>query len=473
MESEKRQISYIFVLILSILSIFSSLTLLYYGELGPMNMAKIIYSTEIKGGTRLILNIPENNLVNAINRNTEPEIKKFLQEKQILATISQDNETLYIEPFIKSDLENINLQLTNFIDWNISLNETNVSMAPKKSLLNKEKAQALKRTKAILQTRLDPRGTANASVMLVGEKIFVETPAQNSTEVKELLLELGSISFKIEDLILENVRIKNNYIMPDGQKTNITIEIQDLEEFNDFIAPHKGKSMSIILNKSHNKSKTLCTAILMTEYFSGPISITGIKIDEAIYINKLLQSGALPIALEIIEEGNVGTSLGQDILTSGIKKALLALLAIFGTIFILYGILYGAIINLTLIVNLALLILFFGVFKIPVTLSAIAGAITTAAMAVNANILIMEKLLELQKTDISFADAIEQSYNGALTAIIDGGITTLLAGIIMYIFGMNFIKGYALTLIAGLCISFFTSVTCSHALFAKLAEEKE
>ncbi len=469
MEPETRQISHILVFLLSVISIFTSLLLLYHKDLGFM---RIVQSTEMIGGSNFSLTITEKNIERYICQGAQNEIKRILANKQILANIPIKEGKIHIIPFEANEINNIKLQLSGLTNWNLRSDEEKVWLEPKLILINQEKSRLLKSAKNTLQLRLDPQGVGTATVHLSGDKIFVEAPKGNANYIKELITEMGSISLKLDEEIL-NIAITKAYLVPEGNKVNIIVELQDQDALNDFIASKTGKNMAIRLNINHEKTKILCAPVLMTDYFPGPITIQGLSTEEAIYINKLLQSGALPVALEIIEERNVGTSLGQDILNAGLNKALLAICAIFLMIFMLYGFIQGAIINLTLIVNLALLILFFGMFKITITLSAIAGAVTTLAMAVNANILIMERLLEIQKAGTSFKEAVAEAYEGALTAIIDGSLTTLIAGIIMYIFGMNFVKGYALTLIAGLCISFFTAVTCSQALFEKLAEEKK
>ncbi len=204
----------------------------------------------------------------------------------------------------------------------------------------------------------------------------------------------------------------------------------------------------------------------------GRSSITGLDSrDEATDIVTVLKSGALPAPVHIVEESTVGASLGQASIRSGLKSIMigLSLVALFMIFYYRAG---GSIADLALVLNLLFILGILSAFKATLTLPGIAGIVLTIGMAVDANVLIFERIREEQSTGKTLKAAIDGGYAKALSAIIDANITTLFVGVILYSFGVGPIQGFAVTLMAGILSSLFTAIVFTRVLFDYAVIEK-
>lgn len=190
----------------------------------------------------------------------------------------------------------------------------------------------------------------------------------------------------------------------------------------------------------------------------GKAVISGnFKADEARDLAIVLRAGALPAPLKIAEERSVGPSLGKDSITSGVRASLLG--ALFVVIFMLvYYSLTGLVANFALVLNVILLIGVLSAFGGTLTMPGIAGIALTIAMSVDANVLIFERIREELRIGKSVLTAIDQGFSRAWLAIFDSNVTTIITGIVLYIFGTGPIRGFALTLIIGLIANLICAV---------------
>ena len=187
---------------------------------------------------------------------------------------------------------------------------------------------------------------------------------------------------------------------------------------------------------------------------SGQIS-GGFTFQSATDLALLLRSGALPAPLNIIEERTVGPDLGQDSINAGMIALVIGFLLVILFIFIKYKI-FGLITNIALILNLFLLIGVLTIFEATLTLPGIAGIILTVGMAVDANVLIFERIREELKSEKNNLIAFDSGYIKSRTAILDANITTLLAAVILFFMGSGPIKGFSLTLGVGIFTTLFS-----------------
>jgi preprotein translocase subunit SecD len=197
----------------------------------------------------------------------------------------------------------------------------------------------------------------------------------------------------------------------------------------------------------------------------GRSNITGLDSrEEAADIVTVLKSGALPAPVEIIEERTVGPSLGQASIKAGLNSVLigLALVALFMIFYYRAG---GSVADLALILNLIFILGILSAFNATLTLPGIAGIVLTIGMAVDANVLIFERIREEQSTGKTLKAAIDGGYAKALSAIFDANITTFFVGVILYSFGVGPIQGFAVTLMAGILSSMFTAIVFTRVLF--------
>ncbi|MCX6163697.1 MAG: protein translocase subunit SecD, partial [Ignavibacteriae bacterium] len=224
-----------------------------------------------------------------------------------------------------------------------------------------------------------------------------------------------------------------------------------------------------------------CAIVLDGVVYSAPVirnKITGgnsmiegmQNLEEAKLLAIVLQSGALPAPLKIIEERSIGPSLGEDSIRAGILSSVIALLlvALFMIVYYQFG---GSIADMALIINVLFVVGIMASFKATLTVPGIAGLILTLGMAVDTNVLIFERIREELKTGKPLKTALEIGYKKAFSAIIDSHITSVITGIILYIYGSGPIKGFAVTLLAGVCSNLFTAIVITHFVFDIMLEK--
>ncbi len=185
---------------------------------------------------------------------------------------------------------------------------------------------------------------------------------------------------------------------------------------------------------------------------------------EAQFIATTLRAGALPAALEQVEERTVGPTLGADSVQKGKWAGIVGLLVVAVFMIIWYKV-SGVIATLTLAANMFFLLAVMSALGATLTLPGIAGMVLTIGMAVDANVIIFERIKEELAKGSSWASAIKDGYSNAFSAILDSNITTAFAGIILFYFGTGPIKGFGVTLVAGIATSLFTAIFLSRYIF--------
>jgi len=212
-----------------------------------------------------------------------------------------------------------------------------------------------------------------------------------------------------------------------------------------------GKQLAIVLD-----GKIISAPVIRDAIVSGSGQISGnFTFQSATDLALLLRSGALPAPLNIIEERTVGPDLGQDSINAGVIALLIGFLLVIFFMFFKYKI-FGLIANITLLVNLFLLVGVLTIFEATLTLPGIAGIILTVGMAVDANVLIFERIKEESKNEKNNIIAFDAGYVKSKTAILDANITTLIAAIILFFMGSGPVKGFSVTLAVGIFTTLFS-----------------
>lgn len=197
----------------------------------------------------------------------------------------------------------------------------------------------------------------------------------------------------------------------------------------------------------------------------GRSSITGdFSVEEAKDLAIVLRAGALPAPVKVLEERTVGPSLGADSIRKGIRASLYGGIAVLGFVLVYYSV-AGSIAGIALILNLILLLAFLSGFRATLTLPGIAGVILTVGIAVDANVLIFERIREELRVGKTLLTAIDTGYSRAFRTILDANLTTLFTALILYWFGTGPIKGFAVTLSIGIAVSFFTAIVFTRLIF--------
>jgi preprotein translocase subunit SecD len=205
---------------------------------------------------------------------------------------------------------------------------------------------------------------------------------------------------------------------------------------------------------------------------SGRTSITGVSRTEAEDVVTVLKSGALPAPVDIIEERTVGPSLGAASIRAGTLSVLIGLGLVI-VFMVLYYQTAGLIANVALILNILFIFGILAAFGATLTLPGIAGIVLTIGMAVDANVLIFERIREEMATGKTLKAAIDAGYANALSAIVDANVTTFFVGVILFSFGVGPIQGFAVTLMAGIISSLFTAIVVTRVLFDWLVSERK
>jgi preprotein translocase subunit SecD len=250
-----------------------------------------------------------------------------------------------------------------------------------------------------------------------------------------------------------------NGLQIQGVAVEFELNTEGANLFEALTGSHIGDRLAIVLDGIIQSAPTIQSRIRNNG------QITGVGSDnEAKLIANILNSGNLQAAMKVVEERTVGPELGEDSIKAGLNAVL------FGFIFILVFMIFnyrvsGFLADLALIINLFVLMAVMAGLKATLTLPGIAGTILSLAMAVDANVLILERIREELAKGKQPRFAIEEGYNKAFSAIFDGNLTTIIPGIFLFQFGSGPVKGFAVTLIAGLIISMITAIAVTKIFY--------
>ncbi len=233
------------------------------------------------------------------------------------------------------------------------------------------------------------------------------------------------------------------------------------KKFAQITQDNTGKPFAVVLD-----NKVITAPRINEPILSGSGIISGnFTVETANDLALLLRAGALPAPLKVMEERTVGPSLGADSIESGKQASVLAILLIMGFMWLCYG-RFGFYANISLLVNMVMLLGALSLFQATLTLPGIAGIVLTMGMAVDANVLIYERIREEMRNGKSPVAAITQGFNAAFGTIVDSNITTLIAAVALFWFGTGTIKGFAVTLTLGILTSMFSAVLVTKMLVA-------
>jgi preprotein translocase subunit SecD len=241
---------------------------------------------------------------------------------------------------------------------------------------------------------------------------------------------------------------------------NFSLNGQGAKIFGDFTAKSVGKRMAVVLD-----NKVYSAPNIRERIGGGHVQISGsFKIEEAADLAIALRSGALLAPVYIMEKRSVGPSLGADSIRSSSLALVLGFLIVVIFMIIYYGA-AGAIADVALVGNLFLILAIMSLFGATLTLPGMAGIVLTVGMAVDANVIITERIRELLHEGKSIAKSIEDGYDNAFTAILDANVTTLIAAVVLYVYGTGAIKGFALTMSIGILASMLTAIVGTHGIY--------
>ena len=479
-------------LIFFITAIFSVLNL--QKEDSQILEKKINLGLDLQGGSYLLLEINSDSLVEEKIQSKVIPIKKLLKDNNLsYSNFKIDNKSLVlnINDIDKFDLlffsqkdNQVNPYMDNYRSFELEYKKLDNNLIKiifsKFGLLNINNA-ALRQSIEIVRRRIDDVGTKEPTILQRGEKrILVELPGlKNPERIKTLLGKTAKLNFRlvsdnnefgVEELISENgekLKVSKRIIMSgenliDAQPNinnqnneptvSFTLDRLGAQKFGRATTDNVSKRLAIVLDGEIVSAPSINEPIT-----SGNGMISGnFSFQEATDLALLLRSGALPTPLLIVEERTVGPDLGEDSIKSGIISLVVGFILVI--LFMLYKYkVFGLIANTALIANLLMLVGILTILEATLTLPGIAGIILTVGMAVDANVLIFERIKEELKTEKSIIHAFDTGYTKAKITVLDANITTLIAAVILFAFGSGPVKGFAITLGIGIITTLFTA----------------
>ena len=482
----------IIYLIFFFIAIFTSFN--FQNENNLFINKKINLGLDLQGGSYLLLEINSDTLVQEKIQDKVIPIKKLLKDNDInYSNFKIDNQSLFVNInnidkfdslFLSRKNNLVNPYIDNYRSFELEyekVNNNKIKILFSKFGLLTINNSALKQSIEIVRRRIDDVGTKEPTILQRGEKrILVELPGLKDPErIKDLLGKTAQLNFRLvsensefgtDKLISENgetLNISKRIIMSgenliDAQPNinnqnneptvSFTLDRLGAQKFGRATTDNVGKRLAIVLDGEIVSAPSINEAIT-----SGNGMISGnFSFQEATDLALLLRSGALPTPLSVVEERTVGPDLGEDSIKSGTTSLLIGFVLVI--LFMLYKYkIFGLIANTALIANLLMLIGILTILEATLTLPGIAGIILTVGMAVDANVLIFERIREELKTEKSIIHAFDTGYSKAKITVLDANITTLIAAIILFAFGSGPVKGFAITLGIGIITTLFTA----------------
>ena len=457
---------------------------------------RINLGLDLQGGSYLLLEIDNEPVEIQKLQNTVTVIRNFLKDKKINFNDLKINNKTIVFTIPKN---NIDLVETFFLDkesvinpyysqykshqFDVIIKDSKFILSLSKYGLIEIKTSSQDQALEIVRRRVDEVGTNEPNILKRGNnRILVELPGlDDPMRIKSLLGKTANLTFrfvtqnnndtfgaemlKFEDGTSEAMVSKriilNGENLLDAQpqmnnQTNETVVSFTLDRvgakrFGKATNTGVGKQLAIVLD-----GKIVSAPVIRDTIASGNGQISGnFTFQSATDLALLLRSGALPAPLNIIEERTVGPDLGQDSINAGVIALMIGFLLVIIFMFIKYKI-FGLIANITLLVNLFFLVGILTLFEATLTLPGIAGIILTVGMAVDANVLIFERIKEECKREKNNIIAFDTGYVKSKTAIIDANITTLISAIILFIMGSGPVKGFSVTLAIGIFTTLFS-----------------
>jgi preprotein translocase subunit SecD len=323
--------------------------------------------------------------------------------------------------------------------------------------------------------------TAHLEFMLVDEEADVAKAVKGIVPPGDALYQLqqrrADGSYAAQPIVLKNAVVMTGQYITDAKTqfdsygqayVSLTFNNRGARIFERVTGNNVKKRLAIVLD-----GKVYSAPTIQERISGGRASITGhFTTEEAHDLSIVLRAGSLPAPVTILEERSVGPSLGQESIDKGVFSTALGMILVLCFMVIYYRF-AGMVADLALVLNIVLILAGLAAFGATLTLPGIAGIILTIGMAVDANVLIFERIREELRKGLSARAAIKEGFGRATLTILDANVTTIIAAIILYQFGTGPIRGFAVTLTLGICASMFTAIFVSRIIFDLWLEKRK
>jgi preprotein translocase subunit SecD len=461
---------------------------------------KVNYGLDLKGGSQLLLKVDFKAYVKDQLDITSDLIRKSLRKEGVLylnLKVEDNKITLRLKnPEDKDKALKAIKKTSRDLDNKIS-KDGYVSIGYSAERLTKLQELIVEQAREIIRHRIDETGTLEPSITRYGDLgILLQVPGlHDPDQLKRILGKTAQLTFNMVDeqhsidqarkgivplglkllpgseddnwyLVTKKAALSGN-MLTDAQLSNsngqsvvsISFNSMGAKIFAELTRKNRGKRMAIVLD-----DKVISAPSINEPIVTGSGIISGsFTVNSANELALLLRAGSLPAPLVIAEEKTVGPSLGEDSIELGKKSALISLIVVIVFMIATYGI-YGAFASVALIFNIIFILAIMSLLQATLTMPGIAGIVLTMGMAVDANVLIFERIREELKLKSSPEYAITRGFKQAFATIIDSNLTTLIAAFFLYAFGSGIVKGFAVTLTIGILSSMFTAITLTRIL---------
>jgi len=508
LESSRMKLNYRIVIFGAaiLFGIFFSIPSLMQTEDGK----KVTLGLDLQGGLHMLLGVKTEEAVKSRVKSIAASIKHFSERKDILIDSLKFDEIAVSFTLLDSDdTKAIKEYLSEIEGAVVVVDGENISLSLSDEEIIRTQKQAIDQAIETIRNRLDQFGLAEPVVARQGEeKILVELAGIKTQEEEQRARELISRAAKLElmavdedrfarvnnmtaadaaeygDVILEDVNnperkylVREIPILDGSMLTdahvgfdqnnrpliNFSLNSEGAEIFGDFTGKSVGKRLAVVLD-----GKVYSAPNINERIGGGSGQISGnYTVMEAKDLSIALRSGSILAPIYLMEKRSVGPSLGAD----SIKASMIALIGGFILVIVFMVVYYrlaGIIANIALVANLLLILAVMSLFGATLTLPGMAGIVLTVGMAVDANVIISERIRELIYQGVSIHKAIEDGYANAMRAILDANITTLIAAVVLYAYGTGAIKGFAITISIGILASMLTAILGTHGIYEML-----
>ncbi|MDX1738018.1 MAG: protein translocase subunit SecD [Alphaproteobacteria bacterium] len=456
---------------------------------------------DLQGGAHLLFKVETDEVLQERMENVVADLRGNLRKERIRYGGLGARNGRAVVTLKSDDLGDKFREIVRDIDNRLIIDEVatnSFSLSLSEQDLKTEIDNAVSQSIEVIRRRIDEDGTKEPIIQRQGlDRILVQVPgAEDTEEVKRKVGKTAKMTFQMVDvkhslgdaiagrvppgsvllpsievddkgqprqmyLVEKRVRVSGEHLtnaqptIDQNNRPAVNFQFDTIggKKFAKVTAENIDLPFAIVLD-----GKVISAPTIQGPIPGGSGIITGnFTVAETNELSLLLRAGALPAPLSILEERSVGPGLGQDSIDAGTIACIIGLILVVAYMFLSYG-LFGLLANFALMFNISLIIAALSLLQATLTLPGIAGIVLTIGMAVDANVLIFERIREEAKSGQKIGAAIEAGYQRALTTIIDSNLTTLIAAILLFAFGAGPIKGFAVTLSIGILTSMFTAI---------------
>jgi preprotein translocase subunit SecD len=490
------------------------------GWLAAIGLKPMSLGLDLRGGVHFLFEVDMETAIRQRLDRYAADYSKVLRDARIRRNVRVDGDTVRIEVPDPADADQAE-DLIREVDPNMSLSqqsgaEGTVFVARMTPRLIKERQDfAIEQNTVTLRNRVNELGVAEPVVQRQGvDRIVVQLPGvQDPAQAERVLGATATLEFRLvcegenpfdaqqkgraplgcelyqdrsgaPQLLRRQIIVTGDQLVDAAQTfdqgmpaVSVRLDAKGGRDMLEVTKANLGKPMAVVFVEQKRErverdgqvlevpreEKEVISVATIQGVFSSNFQITGLDVIEARDLALLLRAGALAAPIYKVEERTIGPSLGQDNIDKGIQATLFGLVAVVAFVGIYYrG--FGLIAGLGLLANLVLLIALLSLLQASLTLPGIAGIVLTVGMAVDANVLIYERIREELRNGNTPQASINAGFEKAFGTIVDANVTTLIAGIVLFLFGTGPIKGFAVVLCLGILTTLFTAVVVSRAI---------